>query len=112
LRKDKTCIFVSHRLSSATVANKIIVLEQGAVIEQGNHAELMKKRGVYYELFTTQAKRYITPIDGVSAEEFMSDDEDIARFLDERKEGRHSRRPGPEGQELPERVPEKAGKKE
>ena len=112
LRKDKTCIFVSHRLSSATVANKIIVLEQGAVIEEGSHAELMKKRGVYYELFTTQAKRYITPIDGVSAEEFMSDDEDIAKFLDERKEGRPGRRPGPEGHELPKRVPERAGKKE
>jgi ABC-type multidrug transport system fused ATPase/permease subunit len=103
LRKDKTCIFVSHRLSSATVANKIIVLEQGAVIEQGNHAELMKKRGVYYELFTTQAKRYITPIDGVSAEEFMADDEDIARFLDERKDGRRPRRP--EGQPILEGKP-------
>ncbi len=103
LRKDKTCIFVSHRLSSATVANKIIVLEQGAVIEQGNHAELMKKRGVYYELFTTQAKRYITPIDGVSAEEFMADDEDIARFLDERKDGRRPRRP--EGQPVLEGKP-------
>ena len=81
LRKDKTCIFVSHRLSSATVANKIFVLENGSLIETGSHAELMKKRGVYYELFTTQAKRYITPIDGVSAEEFMSEDENISKFL-------------------------------
>lgn len=72
LRKDKTTIFVSHRLSSATVANKIIVLEKGAVIEMGNHAELMKKHGVYYDLFSTQAKRYITPIDGMSAEDFMN----------------------------------------
>ncbi|MGN1408819.1 MAG: ABC transporter ATP-binding protein [Eubacteriales bacterium] len=71
LRKDKTTIFVSHRLSSATVANKIIVLENGSVVEIGNHSELMKKRGVYYDLFTTQAKRYITPIDGMSAEEFI-----------------------------------------
>ncbi len=59
LRKDKTTIFVSHRLSSATVANKIVVLQNGAVIETGNHAELMKKQGVYYELFSTQAKRYM-----------------------------------------------------
>ena len=63
----------------------------------------MKKRGVYYELFTTQAKRYITPIDGVSAEEFMADDEDIARFLDERKDGRRPRRP--EGQPVLEGKP-------
>jgi len=98
LRKDKTCIFVSHRLSSATVANKIIVLENGALIETGNHAELMKKRGVYYELFTTQAKRYITPIDGVSAEEFMSEDENISKFLSQKAAGDGKRPDGlPEG---------------
>ncbi len=72
LRKDKTTIFVSHRLSSATVANKIVVLQNGAVIETGDHTELMKKKGVYYELFSTQAKRYITPIDGVTAHDFMN----------------------------------------
>ena len=60
LRKDKTTFFVSHRLSSATVATKILVLENGCLIETGNHAELMKKEGVYYELFSTQASRYIT----------------------------------------------------
>jgi len=32
----------------------------------------MKKKGTYYELFSTQAKRYITPIDGMSAEDFMN----------------------------------------
>ncbi len=71
LRRDKTTIFVSHRLSSATVANKIVVLENGSIVEIGDHSELMKLHGRYYELFTTQAKRYITPIDGQSAEEFM-----------------------------------------
>lgn len=60
LRKDKTTFFVSHRLSSATVATKILVLENGSLIETGTHAELMKKEGVYYELFSTQASRYIT----------------------------------------------------
>ncbi len=60
LRKDKTTIFVSHRLSSATVASKIIVLEHGRLVEEGNHQELMNARGKYYELFSTQAKRYIT----------------------------------------------------
>lgn len=59
LRHDKTTIFVSHRLSSATVASKIVVLEYGEVIEEGNHRELMEKKGRYYELFTTQAKHYI-----------------------------------------------------
>ncbi len=59
LRRDKTTIFVSHRLSSATVASKIVVLEGGRVVELGNHKELMAKGGKYYELFSTQARRYI-----------------------------------------------------
>jgi ATP-binding cassette subfamily B protein len=59
LRRNKTTIFVSHRLSSATVASKIVVLENGEVIEEGDHRELMALRGRYYELFTTQAKRYL-----------------------------------------------------
>ncbi|MBQ7161317.1 MAG: ABC transporter ATP-binding protein [Clostridia bacterium] len=63
LRRDKTTIFVSHRLSSATVASKIIVLKDGELVETGDHAELMRARGHYYNLFSTQAKRYITTAD-------------------------------------------------
>ncbi len=59
LRRDKTTIFVSHRLSSATVADKILVVENGCLVEQGNHSELMKLGGKYAELFTAQAKRYM-----------------------------------------------------
>ena len=59
LRKGKTAIFVSHRLSSATTADKIIVIDAGKVTEVGNHKELMQSKGTYYELFSTQAKRYI-----------------------------------------------------
>ncbi len=60
LRADKTTIFVSHRLSSATMASKIAVLEYGRLIEEGDHRSLMARRGRYYELFSTQAKRYVT----------------------------------------------------
>ena len=63
LRRDKTTIFVSHRLSSATTASKIIVLENGTIAEEGTHRELMDKHGKYYELFTTQAKRYMEEAD-------------------------------------------------
>lgn len=66
LRHDKTTIFVSHRLSSATVATKIVVLEYGEVVEEGNHRELMEKQGKYYELFTTQAKHYVADAEGKS----------------------------------------------
>ena len=59
LRENKTTIFVSHRLSSATIADRIIVLENGCLIEQGSHRELMELGGKYYQLFSTQAKRYV-----------------------------------------------------
>ena len=58
LRKGKTSIFVSHRLSSATTADRIVVLENGCVVEYGNHAELMALHGKYHKLFSTQAARY------------------------------------------------------
>ena len=66
LRKGKTSVFVSHRLSSATTANCIIVIENGQLCEMGSHKELMESKGKYHELFTTQAKRYAS---GVTAEE-------------------------------------------
>ena len=68
LRADKTTIFVSHRLSSATVASKIAVLEYGRLIEEGDHRTLMAKRGRYYELFSTQARRYVTEGEAVLEE--------------------------------------------
>lgn len=60
LRENKTTVFVSHRLSSATTADKIIVLEYGKVIEQGNHQQLMERKGAYYQLFSMQAERYLS----------------------------------------------------
>ncbi len=60
LRRDKTTIFVSHRLSSATVADNIVVLENGKIVEMGNHRELMDLGGKYHHLFTTQAEKYLS----------------------------------------------------
>jgi ABC-type multidrug transport system fused ATPase/permease subunit len=59
LREGRTTILVSHRMSCATTADNIIVLENGMVIEEGNHAKLMELKGKYHELFTTQASRYL-----------------------------------------------------
>ncbi|MBE6605283.1 MAG: ABC transporter ATP-binding protein [Ruminococcaceae bacterium] len=59
LRGNKTTVFVSHRLSSATVASKIVVLENGRVAEEGNHRALMDKNGQYAKLFRIQAERYL-----------------------------------------------------
>ncbi len=55
---DKTVMFISHRLSSAVNADIIYLLEQGEIIEQGTHSELMEKGGRYAEMFEMQAKQY------------------------------------------------------
>ena len=60
LSKGKISIFVSHRLSSAVTAGKIVVINGGEVTEMGTHDELMAAGGEYYKLFTTQAQRYIS----------------------------------------------------
>lgn len=56
--EGKTVIFVSHRLSSTVLADRIYMMEQGEIIESGSHAELMKKNGRYAEMFHMQAKHY------------------------------------------------------
>ena len=58
LSRGRISIFVSHRLSGAVTAGKIIVLESGEVVEMGTHDELMALEGKYHLLFKTQADRY------------------------------------------------------
>ena len=56
--KNKTVIYISHRLSSAVLSDKIIVMENGTVAESGTHAELMEAGGKYAYMFNLQAKKY------------------------------------------------------
>ena len=58
LASDKTVIFVTHRISVAALANRIIVFKDGKIIQDGNHAKLIKQDGEYRKLYNEQAKWY------------------------------------------------------
>lgn len=57
--KGKTAVYISHRLSSCIYSDNIIVLENGNLIEQGTHNQLISQNGRYAELFNMQAKYYV-----------------------------------------------------
>lgn len=56
--KDKTVIFISHRLSTTINADRIYVMENGRIIESGSHNELMEMNGTYAKMFNMQAEKY------------------------------------------------------
>lgn len=58
LATNKMAIVISHRLALCKLADRIIVLENGQIIEQGTHQQLMKKQGRYHWMFTRQASSY------------------------------------------------------
>lgn len=58
--KEKTTLFVSHRLSSTAFCDNIIVISDGCVVEKGTHKELMEKDGIYSQLYNSQAQYYET----------------------------------------------------
>ena len=57
--KDKTVIFISHRLSTTRIADRIIMLENGQIVEQGTHQELLNQNGKYAQMWKVQAGAYI-----------------------------------------------------
>lgn len=54
LRKGRTTLAIAHRLSTIVDANQIIVLDDGKIVERGNHEELLAQKGYYYNLYTLQ----------------------------------------------------------
>ena len=66
--EGKTVIFISHRLSSATMADRIYLFEQGKIAEQGSHAELLLQNGKYADMWYKQAKAYSDKQNGEEVE--------------------------------------------
>jgi len=62
LQEGVTSFSIAHRLSTIKDSNKILVVDGGAIVEQGNHDELMAKRGLYYSLYMAQYKGRITEV--------------------------------------------------
>ena len=58
LTSDRTAIFISHRFSTVRMADHILVLQQGELVEQGSHEQLLAENGRYAQMFNTQAKQY------------------------------------------------------
>ena len=57
--KNKTAIFISHRLASVKFCDKVVVFVNGEIVEYGTHLSLLSKKGVYAEMFEKQAESYL-----------------------------------------------------
>ncbi len=55
---NRTLIFISHKLSTTKLVDRILVFEHGRIVEQGNHDQLMKKEGLYSRMYNEQSNMY------------------------------------------------------
>ena len=71
----RTTIAIAHRLSTLHKANRLVVLDQGQIVEVGHHDELMAREGAYYRLYQAQARNVDTDLDDVNSGEIISSKE-------------------------------------
>ena len=57
---DRGCIFISHRLPSAIMADRIIVLDGKTIAEVGTHSELLERQGIYASMYYVQSSSYVS----------------------------------------------------
>ncbi len=60
MAKDKTSVYISHRMSSCRFCDDIVVFDDGKIVERGSHEELLAKKGQYSRMWNAQAKYYVT----------------------------------------------------
>ncbi|GAB4537874.1 MAG: ABC transporter ATP-binding protein [Anaerolineales bacterium] len=77
LMKGRTSFVIAHRLSTIRRANRILVIEDGHIAEQGTHAELLRQRGHYYRLYTQQFRHELELAYGVSEESELNEREGV-----------------------------------
>ena len=58
----RTTIIIAHRLSMARLADRIVVMDGGRIVEEGSHEELMARKGLYYKLYTSFALEEARPV--------------------------------------------------
>jgi ATP-binding cassette subfamily B protein len=74
LMQGRTSFVIAHRLSTIRRANRILVIEDGRIAEQGTHAELLRQRGHYYRLYTQQFRHELEVAYGVAEQEEMKEE--------------------------------------
>jgi ATP-binding cassette, subfamily B, bacterial len=77
LMQGRTSFVIAHRLSTIRRANRILVIEDGRIAEQGTHAELLRQRGHYYRLYTQQFRHELEVAYGVAEEIIGSERENV-----------------------------------
>jgi ABC-type multidrug transport system fused ATPase/permease subunit len=57
--KGKTVIAIAHRLSTIAAMDRLVIMDEGRIVEQGSHAELLRRGGLYAELWTRQSGGFL-----------------------------------------------------